>query len=300
MWASAIHFGIAVLLAALTLAGCASSPSSPTPSPLPSLTVSLSTTIASPSLSPTPTATPVPTPSPTRGPTGFSMTGNMNDSRAFFTATALLDGRVLLVGGMDRLGASTDYLATAEIYDPASGKFTLTGSMTGPRVFHASVRLTDGRVLIMGGVDFSGSTPDPLSSAELYDPATGTFTPTGSLPTGQWFGPGYGLGTSGGATLLPDGSVAAFGYSCDATGTCQPGAALYDPTTGTFSPGGGLASRDGAVPHATFGWFASQGDVVVGLRRHRSARRSGTCHRRSGTQCWRPELGLGARDRLAL
>jgi hypothetical protein len=169
------------------------------------------------------------------------MTGQMNDFRAFFTATRLLDGRVLIAGGLHVWGGGTeDYLATAELYDPASGKFTLTGSMTTPRYMHAAVRLLDGRVLIIGGVGYSGGKPDFLSSAELYDPATGTFSPTGSLPDGYWGGSGYTFASFGAATLLPDGRVVAFGDSCDSAGTCLPGAALYDPTTGTFSAGGNL------------------------------------------------------------
>jgi WD40 repeat protein len=87
-------------------------------------------------------------------------------SRSGATATLLIDGDVLIVGG------SGD--ALAELYDPATGSFTPTGSMTAAsRSGATATLLNDGRVLLAGG------TGD--ASAELYDPATGSFTRTGSL-----------------------------------------------------------------------------------------------------------------------
>jgi hypothetical protein len=95
----------------------------------------------------------------------FTQTGSMADPRSHFTATLLLNGRVLVVGG-DSLTSTTGLLATAEIYDPGTGKWTATGSMTFGRSDFTATLLSDGRVLIAGCGD---------NSAELYSPATGTF-----------------------------------------------------------------------------------------------------------------------------
>ncbi|MDR1726466.1 MAG: hypothetical protein LBT74_00810 [Acidobacteriota bacterium] len=106
----------------------------------------------------------------------FELTaGALHDARRDATVTLLPNGKVLVVGGTNATGA----LASAEIFDPATGTFTLTGSMGSARVHHTATMLNDGtgRVLIAGGEDASG----PLQSMELYDPATGTFSPVGAM-----------------------------------------------------------------------------------------------------------------------
>jgi hypothetical protein len=84
-----------------------------------------------------------------------------------FTATALQDGEVLIAGGQN---ASSSVLASAELYNPATGTFSVTGSMTTAREGQTATLLPNGEVLIAGGFDNAGKY---LSSAELYNPATG-------------------------------------------------------------------------------------------------------------------------------
>jgi hypothetical protein len=113
----------------------------------------------------------------------WSFTGSMETDRAFFSATTLTNGQVLVLGGRQR---GLWGIATAELYNPSTGTFTATGNLVNPRADHAATLLQNGKVLIAGG-DFdvfsknSGGTYFCLSSAELYDPSTGTFTLTGSM-----------------------------------------------------------------------------------------------------------------------
>ena len=88
--------------------------------------------------------------------------------RSMHTATRLPDGRVLIVGGQG--GDDNLPLASAEIFDPTTGRMTETGSMRAPRLNHVAIDLPDGRVMVVGG-DLE-ATP----TAEIFDPATGTFS----------------------------------------------------------------------------------------------------------------------------
>ncbi|MFI5258207.1 MAG: Kelch repeat-containing protein [Candidatus Limnocylindrales bacterium] len=158
----------------------------------------------------------------------FSPTGSTIDARNRGTATRLLDGRVLLAGGVGQTGQ----LTSAELFDPKAGAFTRTGSLAVERYDDAAVLLSDGDVLIVGGL--SGTTG--LATAELYDPKQGTFRTTGSMTTARWRPT---------ATLLADGRVLVAGGS----GTdlrMQASAELYDPATGTFSKTGSMTTvREG-------------------------------------------------------
>ena len=121
-------------------------------------------------------------------------------------------------------------IATAELYDPTNGTFSMTGSMATARAHFAATLLcdltalpcNDKRVLVTGGLDISGN---PLMSAELYDPSTGTFSPTaGSMQF---------VHASHTATLLKTGKVLIIGWG-NAT------AELFDPVTGTFTATGSM------------------------------------------------------------
>ena len=122
------------------------------------------------------------------------------------------------------------------------GTFTATGNMTTPRFFHTATLLADGRVLIAGGDMIEARAPGAFntqSSAELYDPRTGTFTATGNMTTPR---------SGHTATLLPDGRVLIAGggrTNANAGALADPALAsaeLYDPGTGTFSATGEMST----------------------------------------------------------
>src|SRR6184192_2743384 len=109
-------------------------------------------------------------------PFEWEYTGSLKTARFHHTATLLPDGRVLVAGGEDRLYA----LASAELYDPATGTWSDTGSLNTARDSHTATLLPNGMVLVVGGGPGSAN-----ASAELYDPASGIWTPTSSLNTGR-------------------------------------------------------------------------------------------------------------------
>ena len=188
------------------------------PSPAPGL-------IASPSAPTSPSAAPSPSVVPPRAPS-WTATGSMIEGRGGHTATLLADGTVLVAG-------SDAGSASAELYHPGSGSWTSAGSMTQRRMAPSAARLPDGKVLVAGGA-CCGVAAAPLASDELYDPATGSWTPTGSMGTPR-----------GGqtATLLPDGRVlVAGGYSGAEAGGVLASAELYDPGNGTWSPTGSMGT----------------------------------------------------------
>jgi hypothetical protein len=108
----------------------------------------------------------------------FSATGSMmTTARIFQTAALLSDGRVLIAGGAKDMDTT---VASADLYDPKTGMFTATGSMATARGSHTATLLSDGRVLVAGGSVAAGGVSGMfLASAELYNPKTGTFGPTG-------------------------------------------------------------------------------------------------------------------------
>ena len=98
-------------------------------------------------------------------------TGSMKGPRTLHGAVCLPSGKVLVVGGRpaDDTG---DPLASAELFDPASGTWKLTGSMSQERQNHTITLLRDGRVLIAGGGTGTAGDKKNLASAEIYDPQT--------------------------------------------------------------------------------------------------------------------------------
>jgi hypothetical protein len=100
-------------------------------------------------------------------------TGSMTTPRMGHTSTLLPDGTVLIAGSQRSSFDGGDALASAELYDPASGMFSATGDMTTARFSHTATLLSDGRVLIVGGLCNAcrGVSIFPDRSAEIYRPA---------------------------------------------------------------------------------------------------------------------------------
>jgi hypothetical protein len=159
----------------------------------------------------------------------FVSTGRMTIPRVGHTATLLQDGRVLIAGGaVPSAQSRSQEVSSAEVYDPVSGTFAETGAMTSARSWHSAVLLRDGRVFLVGGCASCAELYNPSTgtfartgdmsvaqrvysavllmsgkvlvtgaiTAELFDPATGTFVSLNS---------GGGIGET--ASLLPDGTV---------------------------------------------------------------------------------------------
>jgi hypothetical protein len=171
-------------------------------------------------------------------PASWTATGSMVEARTNHTATQLLDGRVLVAGGVgeqiSEFGANI--LGSAELYDPSTGQWTSTGPMLGIRTGHAATLLPDGKVLVIGGGDSSDGNGGPLATAEVYDPATGAWTATGNT---------IGAGPGRTATLLGNGSVlvtGGVGESLEALAVAE----LFDPSTASWSATGNmLEARSG-------------------------------------------------------
>jgi len=124
---------------------------------------------------------------------------------------------------------------SAELYDPSTGTFTSTGSMITSRAYFTAALLSNGKVLVAGGLVFVGGKYVASSSAELYDPATGTFSVTGSMAAAR-----AEFSTSGSAVILPNGKALIAGGT-DNAGTIFASAEVYDPTAGLFSSAGNMA-----------------------------------------------------------
>lgn len=112
----------------------------------------------------------------------WSPGGELTRARVDATATRLANGKVLLAGGEDNRG-DTVVLASAELYDPATNRWSPTGPMTTARTGHAATLLADGDVLATGGVGNGNGDSTYLASAERYSPATASWSSTASMTT---------------------------------------------------------------------------------------------------------------------
>jgi Kelch motif len=160
----------------------------------------------------------------------FAATGSMTSARVADTATLLPSGMVLIAAGFD----GSDCVASAELYDASAGTFAATGNMAAARDGHKATLLPNGKVLISGGYGYDylvSAEPHSLASAEIYDPAAGTFAATGNMDLARY---------THTATLLPNGKVLIAGGFNRINGD-PASVELYDPAAGTFTAIGSMA-----------------------------------------------------------
>ena len=142
------------------------------------------------------------------------------------TATLLPNGKVLVAGGYGCREAS---LASAELYDPASGTWTATGSLATARSYHTATLLPNGKVLVAGGWITAPQRSRRARNSTIRRRAPGR-SPAASSPHAH----------DHTATLLPNGKVLVAGGDC--TATTLASAELYDPASGTWTATGSLAT----------------------------------------------------------
>ena len=225
----------------------------------------------------------------------FVSTGSMRSRRVGHTATLLPNGKVLIAGGLAgrAFEGGPGIVASTEIYDPQSGRFTAGPTMTSPRTGHAAVLLADGKVLIAGGADRDDH---EISTAEIYDPASNRFTATASMQTpriakaavrlkdgrvlvtgggngrqAEIFDPGKGTWQRTGetnvvrvkhaATLLPDGRVLIVGGAPDSGWHPLRSAEIFDPQTNRFTLAGEMEFPRFKLPDAVT--RLKNGDVLI-------------------------------------
>ena len=191
--------------------------------------------------------------SPTFAATNAAMKMDRHLHTANLLTTGPNAGQVLIAGGDSDSGRSG---GTAERYDPASGTFSCVGtpvsgqcptSMVSSRIFDAATTLEDGTVLFTGGADRDFNV---LSSAEIYNPATDSFSATKGPLIGGAFDHQAVL-INAGASGADNGMVLVAG-GFDSSGNPQATAMLYNPATGTFSATANSMTATRAFFTATF------------------------------------------------
>jgi N-acetylneuraminic acid mutarotase len=160
--------------------------------------------------------------------------------RSHHTATLLANGQVLVAGGGQGSEISIPngegVLASAVLYDPAANAWREAGAMSGKRAGHQAVALADGRVLVVGGGDRVGypcaaihpncNVAESIGTAEIYDPASGTFSRTGDLAFPR---------VAFSLDVLRSGKVVATGGGAKNAGLTS--VEIFDPKAGTWSKG---------------------------------------------------------------
>jgi N-acetylneuraminic acid mutarotase len=182
----------------------------------------------------------------------WSPAADMTTSRVGLAA-AVVGGKIYVTGGVTGTRFNRSYLASGEVYDPATNTWSPLASMQEPRYFHAMAAGPDGRIYAIGGTNAMGWM---VSTVEAYDPTTKTWTYVASLPTGR-----YAMGAATGG----DGLIYVVGGF---TSAVEPSVLTYDVRSDTWSDAASLnhgrlgagvtASPDGHI------YAAGGQDYVVG------------------------------------
>ena len=209
-----------------------------------------------------------------------TLAGALATARSQHTATLLASGKVLVAGGYTRFNATTTgALGSADVYDPKSGKWSITGSLVGRRYEHHAVLLASGKALV--------SATSPNNRAELYDPSTGKWSIT-SVPAK--------LRHDYVVTVMPDGRVMAIGgYAAAYTRTTD--VELYNATTNSWAPVVGLL--EARLSH-TATWLSSGEVLVAGGNTNSGASSSAELYRPvSGSWTKAKDLNVGRKNHTA-
>ena len=125
----------------------------------------------------------------------WTVTGSMNVSRYGHSASLLSNGMVLVAGGCCTTASVSgisepveEALTSSELWNPATGTWTLTGTMVNMHAFHTANLLTNGNVLVEGGISLNlPAGPEVVGGSEFYNPATATWTAVGTLNTARYY-----------------------------------------------------------------------------------------------------------------
>ncbi len=188
------------------------------------------------------------------GAGAFSSAPAMGAPRAQHTATTLPDGRVLVTGGTDGQGT----YQSSEVFDPVANAWTPLQSMMtvnnfdSARQLHTATLMTNGRVLIAGGlgVDTSANQFTALATCVVFDPASDTFTATGAMPQARgWHN----------AVNLSNGQVLVAAGVNDQLAAIKS-SATYDPASGQWQ----AAGNSGAHTHGAMVTVGQQTIIASG------------------------------------
>ncbi|WP_224362718.1 Kelch repeat-containing protein [Hyalangium versicolor] len=164
----------------------------------------------------------------------WTATGNMLQPRSNHSAFLLSSGKVFVLAGRTNDGISNAYLATAELYDPATGTWSSAGTMPQLVADPKAVELASGKVLIAGGYYPYYPNSGDVATAQIYNPTTNSWSLTNPMTTARY---GHSIvRLASGKVLVASGSC---GILC---GTSRLSAELYDPDTGTWSATGGITT----------------------------------------------------------
>jgi N-acetylneuraminic acid mutarotase len=160
---------------------------------------------------------------------------SMLTSRALHVAVPLTDSRVLIIGGVNN---SSVIQSSCELYNPVTNTFTSTGSMATPRMLHAACRLADGRVMVAGGasaLDLVNLTVTALSSVEIYNPATGTWSGANAIG-GTRIAPALTL-LSNNQVMVSGGAQITYFLGIPISTPSTTAVQRWNPATGTWTSG---------------------------------------------------------------
>ncbi len=162
---------------------------------------------------PTPSETPAASPSP--GPAHWVPVPDIPARRDFASVVQMRDGNVLIAGGHN----GSEFVTYAEIYEMHTMQFRRTGSLNAPRQAATAAVLSDGRVVIVGGI---GPGAQQVREVEVYEPQRAAFVTVGALMHGRLFP---------GVIVLATGEVVVAGG--DGARGEHPTLELFDPIQGT-------------------------------------------------------------------